>query len=744
MLKRIKLITICLWLTLLTLVSCKEASYRIGVTQCYHNDWNRQLDRDLKLGANSHPDIDFDIRLTHQGIQGQISDIRHFITQRVDLIMIAPELESAISPIVEEAIAAGIPVVMIDTETSSCNFTALVCVDNKEIGRKGAQFAASSLGGQGKVISIMGVEGSSNSEERHEGFVEGIASFPDIQIIDSCYTQWTYESAYPLLDSLLTLHPDVDLLACQSDPIAIAAFDVCQKHQLEEMPFILGVDALTGEGNGIQSVLEGKISGTCSNPTGGKEAINIALDILEGRPYERINILPCRFINQENAALVMEQETRINQLNDHIEKVNGSLGRYFRRAYLFQLFIIAATLVLLLICGFTVFALRTNRQKNLLRKKVEESNQSKLSFFANVSHSFRTPLSLISDPIQTLLNEGQLNERQTEMLQLMAKNAEELQKLTDKVLSVLQDDLLKDGKSLDAVAQQSAQNTISLTEMRNRTFGAHPDIEADQNRRSILIIDDNIDIRRYLALVFSQRNYVVLTAPNGEEGLLVAKQNIPDVIICDVMMPIMDGLECCRLLKADMNTSHIPVLLLTAYALDDQRIQGYESGADAYITKPFNTQVLCARISNLLDNRKLFNADKDRQQEMDRTELSSVDRSLVNHFHSFVTQNLSNLDLDIQQLCDEFGMSRVQLYRKCKSITGQSPIELVRIIRLKAATTLLETSNKSISEIGYETGFSSPSYFAKCYKDQYGESPTDVQKRAREAAAAAAQTEKPQ
>ncbi len=719
----------CLLVTLFILTACQDKKYHIGVSQCLHNDWNRQLIKDLQREANSNPDVVLDITPNVKGVTEQIADVRRLINAKVDLIMILPEEGEALSPVVDEAAAAGIPVILIDSETASNNYTARVCVDNRDIGRRGGQFAAYSLNGSGKIIEVLGIKESSSTVKRREEFLKVTSRYPDIQIVDSCETDWTYETAYPLLDSLIALHPDVDLIAAQNDPLAIAAYDVCKKHNLAKMPFIIGIDALAGEGQGIQSVLDGKIDATCTNPTCGLESFQLALDILEGRPFERVTKLNTQLIDRNNVKMVMRQEQRIEKLNQRIEEVNGRLGQYLERSNILQLLILAAIIVIILIIGFVTYVIWTNRQRENLRKKVEEATQAKLNFFSNVSHSFRTPLTLIGDPIRTMLKEGGLTERQKELLGLMGRHADELLKLVDKVLNVLQDDLLKNGERLDAIAKQSALGTVTAAELRDKTYNALPAIDIDESRKSILIIDDNADIRKYLTMILQKKNYLVLTAPNGEEGLHMASQNIPDLVVCDVMMPVMDGLECCRLLKANQATSHIPVLLLTAYALDDQRIQGYQSGADAYITKPFNADVLCARIENLIDSRKFINPQNDRYKEMARAEFNDVDRGFVNHFYSFVSDNISNADLDIQQLSEEFNMSRVQLYRKCKSITGQSPVELVRLIRLKAATQLLLESNKSISEIGYEVGFSSPSYFAKCYKDQFNESPTDVQKR---------------
>ena len=708
------------------LASCRHRTYRIAVSQCYHNEWNIQLIRDLQREANSNPEIELNIALCNGDGEQQKADIRQLIAEHYDLILLAPYESNGFDAVISEAKDAGIPIILIDSEAESNNYTARVSADNRNIGERMGQFAVFSLKGHGKVIELRGIEGSSVTSDRHEGFVEVLQNYPDIQIVDSCYCDWSYEMAYPLIDSLISLHPDVELIAAQCDAVALAAYDICILRDYEEVPFIIGVDALMGENNGINNVLEGKLSATCTNPTGGIEAIRLALDILEGRPFQRITKLPTQLIDQSNVSLVVMQEERVDKLLKRIEEINGQLGHYFEQSNLLQIVILLLALVLTLGCGFIFYIFRSIRQRNALRQKVEDANRDKLQFFTNVSHSFRTPITLIADPIRNLQREGELNERQQQMIDIMANQSKELLHLVDQVLDVLQSDLLRDGTRLDVIAQQAAEANISAAELRRQTFEPRPDTTDDPSRSTILVIDDNPDIRHYLGLVLEGRNYLVLTAPNGEEGLIVARQNIPDLIICDVMMPIMDGLECCRQLKAHEATSHIPVLMLTAYALDDQRIQGYRSGADAYITKPFNTDVLCARVENLIISRRRIDPHKDRHTEVQRAEFSDVDRKFIDHFHDYVTEQISNIDLDIQQLCNEFCMSRVQLYRKCKSISGYSPVELIRIIRLKAARELLLSTDRTITEIAYETGFSSPSYFSKCYKDQYSQSPTDA------------------
>jgi len=194
-----------------------------------------------------------------------------------------------------------------------------------------------------------------------------------------------------------------------------------------------------------------------------------------------------------------------------------------------------------------------------------------------------------------------------------------------------------------------------------------------------------------------------------------------------VMMPVMDGLELCRRLKTATATSHIPILMLTARTLEEQRIEGYEYGADAYIEKPFNGNVLLARIRNLIDNRKrlrsLFAGDSP-TEEPRRTDADTV---FVDKLKQAVQARLSDSELSVETLGADMGLSRVQLYRKVKALTGLTPVEIIRTTRLRKAEQLLSAGDKTVSEVAYEVGFSSPSYFSKCYKDFFGRTPGDKQ-----------------
>lgn len=262
---------------------------------------------------------------------------------------------------------------------------------------------------------------------------------------------------------------------------------------------------------------------------------------------------------------------------------------------------------------------------------------------------------------------------------------------------------------------------INAKEAADRITNAE-DFDAD--RPLVLIIDDNNGMRAYLRSILKGR-YNVSEAVDGRQGLEKARREVPKLIVCDVMMPVMDGLEFTRQLKEDIATSHIPVVLLTARSLPEQREKGYETGADSYLTKPFSGQVLLSRIDNLLRSRtllrSLFSGDKAEAAEEER--LCSQDKTFVTRLREIIQQHLADSDFSVERLGEEIGLSRVQLYRKVKVLTGKTPVELLRKARLMKARTMVTTTDRSIAEIAYATGFTSPSYFNKCFKDEFGVSP---------------------
>lgn len=250
-------------------------------------------------------------------------------------------------------------------------------------------------------------------------------------------------------------------------------------------------------------------------------------------------------------------------------------------------------------------------------------------------------------------------------------------------------------------------------------------------RPMILVVEDNDDIREYIASSFSS-NYRIITAINGKEGLEQALKQIPDIIISDIMMPIMDGIELCKQVKEDIRTSHIPVILLTAKDSIQDKEEGYESGADSYLTKPFSAKLLNSRVHNLLESRKklaLLVANRTKElkpeQQEETIKLNKLDEEFLTKFTTIVEENIDMEKMDMSFMMEKMNMSHSTLYRKIKSLTGMSGNELIRKIRLKNSLRLLMEEGHNISEAAYASGFNDLGYFRSCFREEYGMAPSE-------------------
>ena len=273
------------------------------------------------------------------------------------------------------------------------------------------------------------------------------------------------------------------------------------------------------------------------------------------------------------------------------------------------------------------------------------------------------------------------------------------------------------------------ESVLQYVDDGNKHGGKLQQVISADNKPTLLIIDDNNDIRQYERTLL-QGDYFVLEASDGKEGLEIAKKEVPDLVVCDVMMPVMDGLEFTGQLKTHTATSHIPVIMLTAKNLEEQRAEGYEHGADSYITKPFHSKVLLARIENLLKQRNLlknvYQSTPSAEKEIEESHLDDRDKQFIKQLQSIIQKNLGDSDFGVEEIGKLMGLSRVQLYRKVKAMTGSSVVDLLRKARLAKAHRLLESRSMTVSEVAYEVGFSAPSYFTKCFKDEYGILPGDL------------------
>lgn len=891
------------------LMSCtqKHTRYRIGVSQCSDDEWRHKMNNEIVREALFYDGVEVEIRTAKDNNRNQIADIKYFIDKKVDLLIVAPNEAAAITPVVEKAYRQGIPVVVIDRKILSDKYTAFVGADNYEIGKDVGQYILNRLHGKGKVLEITGLEGSTPAMERHKGLTDVLKEEPGIEITASVDGAWLQSVAGEKMDSVFQTNKNIDLVFAQNDRMAIGAYLSARQQQLEKEMLFVGIDALPGKEYGVEQIINGVLDATFIYPTGGDKVVQVAMDILEKRPYERDTKLSTALVDKTNARVMQLQTDHITEQDGKIERLNNQVNEYLSRYSAQTMFLYACLIILLLFAALLAIIVRAywtknrmnmelSRQKKKLEeqrdqlislsKQLEEATHAKLVFFTNVSHDFRTPLTLVADPVEQLLEDKALTPRQQSLLKVVHKNVHILLRLVNQILDFrkyendklelvranmnlrvqlqewshsfqtlalkkhihfvleVNDDradylMAVDAEKMERVYFNLLSNafkftpengtiTVTLSTLTKEEGGRYArlvvadtgsgisvqhirhifdrfyqidvnhagsgiglalakafvelhggeitadsvegkgtvftvdipmtvveepsadlvqepritqqtvveeleDMETeeqipDENKECILIIDDNADVRDYVKSLLKEE-YTVIEAPDGRAGLKKAMKYVPDAIICDVMMPVMDGLECCRKLKTELQTSHIPVMLLTACSLDEQRIQGFECGADSYISKPFNSKLLLVRLRNLMDNHKRLKQFFGDKTTLSKESVSDVDKGFVDRFRELIEENLADSELSVEDLGSKMGLSRVQLYRKIKALTNYSPNELVRIARLKKAASLLTSSEKTISEITYEVGFTSPSYFTKCYKEYFGESPTDFLKR---------------
>jgi DNA-binding response OmpR family regulator len=285
----------------------------------------------------------------------------------------------------------------------------------------------------------------------------------------------------------------------------------------------------------------------------------------------------------------------------------------------------------------------------------------------------------------------------------------------------------------------------ALVDMAVEGVQKEADLEQARGERPIvLVVEDNADVRKYITGYLAP-SYQVVEAKDGAEGIEKARECVPDLVISDVMMPKKDGYEVCRDLKLDERTSHIPIILLTAKAASENRIEGLETGADDYLIKPFDPKELLARIKNLIDVRRKLRERFKVSVPLRPGEIAvtSMDDSFLKKVMTAVEQHLGDEQFNVEELSALVSMSRVQLHRKLTALTNQPPGEFIRYLRLHRAMELLQKGAGTVSEIAYQVGFSDHSYFSKCFRQQFGMVPTDVRNSAKLAENSAKRAQNP-
>jgi DNA-binding response OmpR family regulator len=261
------------------------------------------------------------------------------------------------------------------------------------------------------------------------------------------------------------------------------------------------------------------------------------------------------------------------------------------------------------------------------------------------------------------------------------------------------------------------------------------EMPGDKLKPVVLIVEDNIDLRSFLMQTL-HHSYRVLEAENGKTGFEIASVEIPDIIVSDVMMPVMDGIEMCKILKQDVRTSHIPVVLLTAKGSVHDQKTGYDAGADSYLTKPFSSNLLMSRLKNILEARKklwLVNSSgfKDKRQILNDS-IGELDKDFLKKLTEVIEGNLEDEEMNISYIATQMNMSHSTLYRKIKALTNLTANEFIRKVRINFAEQLLLTNKYNISEIMYRIGINSSSYFRQCFKEEFGMNPSEYLQKLKE------------
>jgi len=907
-------IIICIALIFFSCNPDKKFEFVIGVSQCSDDSWRHTLNAEIKREASFYGNVEVIIKMVKDDSEQQIKDIQYFIDLKVDLLVISPNESTVLTPIVTKAYKSGIPVILLDRRTDTDDYTSYIGADNKQIGKEVGIYVVDLIGGKGNVVEIRGWEGSTSDLDRHNGFMEVINRYPDIKIIER-YGDYLKDSAEKQMSEILSENSQIDVVFAFNDRMATGVYNALKRYSGGH-PFIIGIDALLDEG--IQNVQKGIQYASFMYPTGGDKVIELAMKILNDEPFERENTLYTAVVDNTNARIMQLQAEQILAQHEKLDEMNSRLNHSIMLYTNQRLLFYATAIILFIILVLLFFTIRAYRIKNkfnirlkqqnkeikhqaeileeqkeqliTLSKQLEDVTNAKLVFFTNISHEFRTPLTLILSPVEYLLASGSLTDTQKELLDIVKRSSNSLLHLISQVIefrsfengkmracfakndmkSFLEElnipliDYAKrcqinfvfeidsssflmwfDREKIEKIYFNLVSNALKHTERNhqikislskevidgqeyaslsvfnegkiipkehiNRIFdqfykvnpydvgagiglaytSALVDIHngkisvesiedkgttfkalfpfnqtvtendikendfytsgyiksrlgieseksfeepilsdlSDNEKPIVLLIEDNPDMRNYLLFVLRD-DYMVVEAEDGDEGIEKSTKYIPDVIICDVMIQGKDGFEVCHILKEKVSTSHIPIILLTACSLDEQKAIGFEQGADAYIPKPFNTDLLKIRIRKLIENRQkikqIFGSSL--INDTKKTSLAKKEQEFINRLKKYIEQNISKTDLNVDDIAKEMNLSRAQLYRKLNSLTDYSPNDMIKIIRLKYAHQLLSNKTANISEVAYESGFSTPSYFTKCFKEYYKESPTEFLK----------------
>ena len=390
-------------------------------------------------------------------------------------------------------------------------------------------------------------------------------------------------------------------------------------------------------------------------------------------------------------------------------------------------------LYLLILLSLIALGIYVYRMRMLASMERRMSNM-RTRFFTEIGHKLRTPLTLIGGPVTEVLETAQLTDDEREHLEKVQRNSRNMLELVNKMLDRSQDDnyFVDDPEAPVFAGNASFISATADTQQ-------HQDIK-------LMVVEDNDDLRSFLVSIL-QNDYTLIEAENGRIGLDKALKELPDFIITDVMMPEMDGLTMVQHIKKNADICHIPIIVLSAKASLEDRLQGLKAGIDDYITKPFSATYLKQRIENIIGQRRMLQqtlltqlgesigADRTRNIErfrLDEPQIVDADQEMMESLMKYIESRIDDQDLKIEELADAVNLGRTVFYGKIRSIVGMSPSDFLRHVRLQRAEELISKSQMNFSQIAYSVGFSDPKYFTKCFKKETGMTPSEYRQKAKE------------
>ena len=500
----------CLLVLLVSVMSCTSSKprYVIGISQCSEDIWRDKQNAELKMGAYFHDNVELKFAAAYDSDERQVQQIDSLVATGIDLLIVAPNQVSTISPAIDRAYDKGIPVIVFERKTNSQKFTAFISADNYEMGHVMGEYIASRLGGKGNVLEIKGLEGSSPAIERHNGFMDAIKGYPGIKVVGSLQGDWTETTANERTKQWLDNNKDVhvDLVFGANDRTAMGARKAFSPLTSYPTPLYCGIDGLPGKDGGIQLVRDSLLDASYIYPTHGDQIIDLAIKILEGKPYEKETMMMSALVTRDNAKVLLMESEEIMRQAAHLDQLHQTADSYLHELDTQRMVNwLAVGIIALLVIVFVLFYLYHLRKIALQRERV----------------------------VNTLWN-------------------------------------------MDVEKHETATPSNPTSPPSKESEDAEP--------------------------------------------------------------------------------------------------------VSAFITR----------------------------------------------FKEVVESRLADSDISVEDLAADMNLSRVQLYRKVKNLTGSSPVELLRTARLNRAYQLLLTTDKSVSEVAYDVGFTAPSYFTKCFKEEFGMLPGDV------------------